>query len=53
MRPENLEKIKEAVMDEYGISNELAMFCAEAAANGVHQALLETADRLFKGKKDD
>ena len=52
MKEENLKKVKEAIMDEFNVSDKLAEFCAKAAMDGVKNALLATANKLFTSEKE-
>lgn len=53
MKAENIEKIKEAFMDEFNINDTLAEMCANSAMNAVHTSLLTVANQLFEGKKEE
>lgn len=57
MKAENIEKIKEAFMDEFHINDKLAEMCANSAMNAVHTGLLTVlltvANQLFEGKKEE
>lgn len=48
MKPENLEKMKQAIMDELGISEKLAEYCANVALDAVRKALIQVASKIFK-----
>lgn len=47
MKPENLEKMKQVIKDELGLSDKLAEFCANVALDAVRKSLIMIADRLF------
>lgn len=47
MKPENLEKMKQVIKDELGVSDELAEFCANVALNAIRKSLIMIADGLF------
>lgn len=53
MKKENLELVKQAVINEYGIKDELATVAAKAALEGVGRSLIASADRLLKLKEDN
>ena len=52
MKKENIELVKQAIINEYGISSELATFAAKAALEGVGKSLIALADKLVKPKEN-
>lgn len=53
MKEENLELVKQAIINEYGIKDELATVVAKAALEGVGKSLIALADRLLKLEEDN
>lgn len=51
MKPENLEKMKQVIKDELGVSDELAEFGAKVALDAIRKSLIMIADRLFTEEK--
>lgn len=53
MKTENLEKMKQVIKDELGVSDELAELGANVALDAIRKSLIMIADRLFtEGKKE-
>jgi len=48
MKPENLEKMKQVIKDELGVSDKLAEFCANVAFDAVRKSLIQVANNIFK-----
>lgn len=53
VKEENLELVKQAITNEYGIKDELATVVAKAALEGVGRSLAMLADRLLKLEEDN
>ena len=53
MKPENLKKVTEAIMDEFGCNEKLAEFSAKAAMDGVNKALIEVVNKLYEPKEGE
>lgn len=53
MKEENVGMVKQAIINEYRISDELATFAAKAALEGVGKSLIMLADKLVKSKEDN
>lgn len=53
MKKENLELVKQAIINEYGISDELATVAAKAALEGVGKSLIALADKLLELEEDN
>lgn len=46
MKQENINKVAEALMDEFGIGEKLATFAAKSAIEGVGKALIALANKV-------
>lgn len=54
MKQENIDKVKEAIMDEYGIENvELATKCAVSCLEAVQYSMMKMFEKIVCGKKAD
>lgn len=53
MKKENIELVKQAIINEFGISDELATFAAKAALEGVRRSLIALVNGLVKPKEDN
>lgn len=53
MKKENVELVKQAIINEYEIGGELATLAAKAALEGVGKSLVALAYRLVKSKEDN
>lgn len=49
MKPENIIKVKEAIIDEYGIDESVAEFCAKSSLEAVGKALSLAASKILEG----
>ena len=47
MKPENIVKVKEAIIDEYSIDESVAEFCAKTALEAVGKALSQAASKII------
>ena len=52
MKKENLDMVKQAMINEYGVNNELATLLAESALEGAGRALIALANKVVKLKED-
>ena len=52
MKEGNIGLVKQAIINEYGISDELATIAAKAALEGVGKSLIALANKLVKPKED-
>ena len=53
MKPENIEKMKQVIKDELGVSDKLAEFSANVALDAIRKSLITIADRLFTEEKKE
>lgn len=57
MKKENINMVKQAIIDEYEIDDELATYVAEVALEGVGKSLLTSlialTDKLMKSKEEN
>lgn len=53
MKEGNIGLVKQAIINEFGISDELATFAAKAALEGVRNSLIMLADKLVKPKEEE
>lgn len=47
MKPENISKVKEAVMDEFGVPEKLAAELAQTAMSAVQMSLIAVAAKIL------
>lgn len=52
MRPENLEKMKSALIDEFGFSEKLADYCAMIALEAVYKSLRNMVMDMFEDTEE-
>ena len=54
MKQENINKVKEAIMDKYGIENEkVATKCAVSCLEAVQYSMMKMFEKILCGRKSD
>ena len=52
MKPENLKKMKEAIMDELNCGEELAEFCAKSAMVGIRNGIVDIVESCMTEQQE-